>query len=128
MNITKVFSPYGFQETRLRILEAVKAHSLVLFAEFDHARAAEDRGLYLPPATVLVFGNPQAGTPLMYRHPELALDLPFRVLISEPSQGTVWVGFHPAEQLAVYGLEDAAIQGLKKLETWVCESLCNNTL
>lgn len=128
MNIKKLFSPYGFQETRLRILEAVKVHGLVLFGEFDHARAAEERGLYLPPATVLIFGNTEAGTPLLYRHPELALDLPFRVLISAPSQGTVWVGFHPVEQLAVYGLDDTAIQALKNLEKRVIDSLSNDTL
>ncbi|MDI5754526.1 DUF302 domain-containing protein, partial [Salmonella enterica subsp. enterica serovar Montevideo] len=43
----------------------------------------------MPPTTVLVFGNPKGGTPLMLAHPELALDLPFRVLISQQADGRI---------------------------------------
>lgn len=49
----------------------------------------------------------------MLQHPELALDLPFRVLISQQPDGLVWIGFHPVETLEKYGLDTHAIQALK---------------
>ncbi len=49
----------------------------------------------------------------MLAHPELALDLPFRVLISQQADGRTLVSYHPAETLQRYGLDAAAIQTLK---------------
>ncbi|AIE08486.1 DUF302 domain-containing protein [Salmonella enterica subsp. enterica serovar Infantis] len=104
-------------------MHAVADHGLVLFGEFDHARAAQNVNLKMPPTTVLVFGNPKGGTPLMLAHPELALDLPFRVLISQQADGRTLVSYHPAETLQRYGLDAADIQALKKLEQLVEKSL-----
>lgn len=121
--IMKTHSAFDYQQTRERLLQAVSKNGLVLFGEFDHAKAAHDAGLSMPPATVLVFGNPGAGTPLMLAHPDLALDLPFRVLISQLPDGQVNVSYHPAEELKRYGLDDASIQALKKLELLVQKSI-----
>lgn len=49
----------------------------------------------------------------MLAHPELALDLPFRVLISQQADGRTLVSYHPAETLQRYGLDAADIQALK---------------
>ncbi|MFP5704872.1 DUF302 domain-containing protein, partial [Salmonella sp. 741265101_HBA] len=65
----------------------------------------------------------KGGTPLMLAHPELALDLPFRVLISQQADGRTLVSYHPAETLQRYGLDAADIQTLKKLEQLVEKSL-----
>nr|WP_230326431.1 DUF302 domain-containing protein [Citrobacter sp. Res13-Sevr-PEB04-36] len=59
----------------------------------------------------------------MLQHPELALDLPFRVLISQQPDGQVWVGFHPVETLEKYGLDTRAIQVLKNMENLVEQSI-----
>lgn len=56
-----------------------------------------------PPYWYLV--TPRGGTPLMLAHPDLALDLPFRVLISQLPDGQVNVSYHPAEELQRYGLD-----------------------
>lgn len=40
----------------------------------------------------------------MLAHPDLALDLPFRVLISQRSDGQVDVSYHAAEELQAMGL------------------------
>ncbi|XEH50615.1 DUF302 domain-containing protein [Edwardsiella tarda] len=61
-------SPYDFAQTRQRLLTALQARQLTLFAELDHAAAAQQNGLTMPPTTVLVFGNPK-GAPLMLAHP-----------------------------------------------------------
>ncbi|HAU3239970.1 TPA: DUF302 domain-containing protein [Salmonella enterica subsp. diarizonae serovar 50:k:z35] len=123
ITIVKTYSAYDYPQTRSRLMQAVADHGLVLFGEFDHARAAQDVNLKMPPTMVLVFGNPKGGTPLMLTHPELALDLPFRVLISQQADGRTLVSYHPAETLQRYGLDTAAIQALKKLEQLVEKSI-----
>lgn len=119
ITMVKTYSAYDYLQTRARLMHAVADHGLVLFGEFDHARAAQNVNLKMPPTTVLVFGNPKGGTPLMLAHPELALDLPFRVLISQQADGRTLVSYHPAETLQRYGLDAADIQALKKLEQLV---------
>lgn len=121
--IMKTHSAFDYQQTRERLLQAVSKNGLVLFGEFDHAKAARDAGLSMPPTTVLVFGNPRGGTPLMLAHPDLALDLPFRVLISQLPDGQVNVSYHPAEELLRYGLDATSVQALKKLERLVQKSI-----
>ncbi|POT58571.1 hypothetical protein C3432_11860 [Citrobacter amalonaticus] len=116
-------SAFDYQHTRERLLNAVSDNGLTLFGEFDHAKAAHDVGLNMPPTTVLVFGNPKGGTPLMLAHPDLALDLSFRVLISQQPDGQVHVSYHPAEELQRNGLDAASVQMLKKLEQLVQKSI-----
>lgn len=123
ITMVKTYSAYDYLQTRSRLMQAVTDHGLVLFGEFDHARAAQNVNLKMPPTTVLVFGNPKGGTPLMLAHPELALDLPFRVLISQQADGRTLVSYHPAETLQCYGLDAAAILVLKKLEQLVEKSI-----
>ncbi|EIY0645430.1 DUF302 domain-containing protein [Salmonella enterica] len=121
--IMKTHSAFDYQQTRERLLQAVSKNGLVLFGEFDHAKAAHNVGLTMPPTTVLVFGNPKGGTPLMLAHPDLALDLPFRVLISQLPDGQVDVSYHAAEELQRYGLDAASVQTLKKLEQIVQKNI-----
>jgi uncharacterized protein (DUF302 family) len=75
------------------------------------------------PTTVIIFGNPKGGTSLMQAYPDMALDLPFRVLIREESDGRVVVGYHPVEILQTYGPDTAAIQPLKNLEKLVQKAI-----
>ena len=41
----------------------------------------------MQPATVIVFGTPKAGTPLMVKDPTFALQLPLRVLVTQTPAG-----------------------------------------
>lgn len=121
--LIKSHSAFDYQQTRERLLKAISDNGLVLFGEFDHAKAARNAGLTMPPTTVLVFGNPKGGTPLMLAHPDLALDLPFRVLISQLPDGQVDVSYHAAEELQRYGLDADSVQTLKKLEQLVQKNI-----
>lgn len=121
--LTTSHSAFDYQQTRERLIKAISDNGLVLFGEFDHAKAAHEVGLTMPPTTVLIFGNPRGGTPLMLAHPELALDLPFRVLISQLPDGQVNVSYHPAEELQRYGLDTDSVQVLKKLEQFVQKNI-----
>lgn len=98
-----------------RLKEALKKRHIPLFAEFDHARNAKEKGLALLPNTVVVFGSPEVGTPLMVKDPSLALELPLRIGIWEDQSGSSWVGFKKMASLEeAYGLADDPT--LKKME------------
>jgi uncharacterized protein (DUF302 family) len=53
----------------------------------------------LPPTTVLIFGNPKLGTPLMQCAPTVAIDLPQKMLIWEDDNGNVSIGYNSPEYL-----------------------------
>lgn len=71
-----------------------------LFAHIDHAAEARKAGMHLRPTQVLIFGNPQAGTPLMQSRQTIGLELPLRVLVWEDEGGKTWLTYHPVEFLA----------------------------
>ncbi|MBU8542883.1 MULTISPECIES: DUF302 domain-containing protein [Roseomonadaceae] len=74
-----------------RFAAAVRAAGWVVFTEIDHAAAARQVGMDLPARTVLLFGNPRAGTPGMAVNPTLALDLPLRVLVWQDGAGRTFL-------------------------------------
>ncbi|EJM3642741.1 DUF302 domain-containing protein [Salmonella enterica] len=125
MMTVKSPSAFDYTTTRERLIKSVADNGLVLFGEFDHAKAAQNAGLSMPPTTVLIFGNPKGGTPLMLAHPDLALDLPFRVLIRQQPDGKTLVSYHSAESLQRYGLPSGSITALKKLEQLVQKSIAS---
>jgi uncharacterized protein (DUF302 family) len=52
-----------------------------VFAVIDHSGEAKDVGLELRDTKLVIFGSPQAGTPVMAAAPLAALDLPLKVLV-----------------------------------------------
>jgi uncharacterized protein (DUF302 family) len=93
-------SPYPVDATVAKLKAAIAARGLTLFAEIDHDGGAARAGLSMPPARVLIFGNPKAGTPLMVARPLLALDLPLKVLVWAEPEGRVSVSYSSPEFLA----------------------------
>ena len=51
------------------------------------------------PSSLLIFGNPKAGTPLMVVAPTLAIDFPLKVLVSQDDNGKVWVSYNSLDYL-----------------------------
>lgn len=99
-------SPWTVDETVARLEDAIARRGLKLFAVFDHSGEAEAHGLALRATKVVVFGSPQAGTPVMQAHPLAALDLPLKVLIWDDDGSTRVTYTAPAELAARYDLDD----------------------
>lgn len=100
-------SAYSVTETIDRLQSALESKGLTIFARIDHAAGAAGAGLELRPATVLVFGNPKLGTPLMQSAPTVALDLPQKALAYEDAEGTVYLVYNdPAWLAARHGIGD----------------------
>jgi uncharacterized protein (DUF302 family) len=112
-------SPYTAAETLDRLRDLVIGKGLALFATIDHAAAAAEVGLSMAPATVLIFGSPEAGTPLMIAAPTLAIDLPLKALVWQEPTGPVWLSYNAPEYLAQrHGLPVEllpAISGIRNL-------------
>jgi uncharacterized protein (DUF302 family) len=93
-------SAHGASETIVRLKSLLAHKGIAVFAHIDHAAAAQKVGLSLRPTQVLIFGNPQAGTPLMQSQQTIGLDLPLRVLVWEDAAGKVWLTYRRVESLA----------------------------
>lgn len=79
----QINSKYDFATTVQKIQDGVKSRGMTVFAIIDHTAAAQQAGLSMQPASVIIFGNPKAGTPLMVKDPKFALQLPLKVLVTE---------------------------------------------
>jgi uncharacterized protein (DUF302 family) len=64
-----------------RLSAVVAARGMKLFAMIDHSGEAAASGLHLRDTKVVIFGSPQAGTPVIDAAPLAALDLPLKVAV-----------------------------------------------
>ncbi|MEX0758389.1 MAG: DUF302 domain-containing protein [Tistlia sp.] len=117
-------SAYSFTETLDRLRSTLESKGLTIFATLDHRAGALAAGLEMPPTTVLVYGNPKGGTPLMLAAPNFALELPLRVLVRESEDGTTYVVFNPAESLeGRHGLPAGMAERLAGPEKLIAEAV-----
>ena len=96
-------SKHSVQETVDKFEAAIKSKAAggwVIFRRIDHAAAAKDAGLDMRPRTVVIFGNPKAGTPPMTKSATLAIDLPMKALVWQDDQGKVWLTYNSSEYSA----------------------------
>jgi uncharacterized protein (DUF302 family) len=107
-------SRYSYSETCERLIAAIADSGSTLFGRIDQQAAARAAGLDLRPTTLLIFGNPRGGTPLMDAWPLAALDLPLKLLVWE-EDAKVSVAYVPVRIIAGrYGVtgKDALVQAL----------------
>lgn len=111
-----VKSPHSAAETASRLVSALPERGLKLIARVDHAANAASIGKSLRPNEVLIFGNPQGGTPLMECQPSAGIDLPLKALVWQDAAGAVWLGYNdPAWLAARHGAGDCpAVANLSK--------------
>lgn len=93
-------SPYSAKETMDRLEGIVKQRGLTVFAQIDHAAGATKVGKTLRPTEVLIFGNPQGGTPFMECAQSIGIDLPLKALVWEDASAQVWLGYNDPDYLA----------------------------
>lgn len=94
-----------------RLASSIKAKGLTLFTIIDHQENARAAGLTMRPATVLIFGSPKVGTPVMAAAPTAALDLPQRMLVFQDVDGATKIAYNDpkvfARQHGVTGRDEA---------------------
>ena len=101
--VTKV-SPRSFADTVARLQELLAQKNVKLFSVIDQRAEARGAGLDLRDTTLVIFGNPAAGTPVMDAAPLSALDLPLKVLIWDDAGQTKVSYYAPATLAARHHL------------------------
>jgi uncharacterized protein (DUF302 family) len=104
--VTTKLSPRSVEDTVERLSAIATAKGLNVFAVIDHSGAAEANGLALRDTKVVIFGSPQAGTPVMQAVPLAALDLPLKALVWADGEQTKLSYTSPSELAVRYGLSD----------------------
>ena len=96
--VTKL-SPQSVPDTAAKLTAIISAKGMRLFAVIDQAAEAREAGLTLRETTLVMFGSPKAGTPVMAASPLSALDLPLKVLIWA-DEGQTKVSYYAPAALA----------------------------
>jgi uncharacterized protein (DUF302 family) len=102
--VTKL-SPRSVGDTVARLTGLVHAKGLTLFAVIDQRAAARAAGLELRETTLVLFGSPAAGTPVMVAAPLAAVDLPLKVAVWDDDGQTRVSYTGPSALAARYGLD-----------------------
>lgn len=105
--ITKT-STKTFEETYNTLIAAIEGNAnLRLVATLDHQANAASINLELNPARLIVFGNPNLGTPLMQNAQTTGIDLPQKFLVWEDADGNVMVSYNdPAFLVSRHGITE----------------------
>ncbi len=104
--------------TVAKLTAMISAKGMRLFAVIDQAAEARQAGLTLRETTLVIFGSPEAGTPVMAASPLAALDLPLKVLIWADGDQTKVSYYAPATLAARHHLSAdlaASLAGINAL-------------
>jgi uncharacterized protein (DUF302 family) len=102
--VTTKLSPRPVAATVSRLTGILAAKGMKVFAIIDQTEQAREAGLPLRETTLVIFGDPAAGTPVMDAEPLAALDLPLKILIWADGSRTNVTYYSPAAIAARYGL------------------------
>ncbi len=98
--LISIESSNDFATTLAKLESVIAAKELILFAKIDHAAGAQKIGKELAPTTLLIFGSPKAGTPLMECSQTFGIDLPLKILVWEDVGQTVRLSYNDLTYLA----------------------------
>jgi uncharacterized protein (DUF302 family) len=96
--VTKL-GPLPVAGTVAKLTGMLGAKGIKVFAVIDQSAEARQVGLSLRETTLVIFGSPAAGTPVMAASPLAALDLPLKVLVWD-DDGQTRVSYYSPSALA----------------------------
>jgi uncharacterized protein (DUF302 family) len=94
-----VRSAHSVAETASRLETLLEERNLTLMAQVDHAANAASVDQDLRPTRLFIFGNPNAGTPLMQCSQTVGIDLPQKALIWQDAEDRVWFSYNRPDYL-----------------------------
>lgn len=99
-----------------RLEAAVTEAGATVFARVDHGAGAEEVGMTLADSQLLIFGNPQLGTPVMQEDPLAGLYLPLKILAYDDGSGQVFVAYEEPEETFDDLQVDDDLEAIEKME------------
>ena len=100
-------SPHDVATTVEKLKAAVENAGAKVAATIDHQANAASVGTEMPATTLVMFGNPKVGTPLIAASRTTALDLPVRVLVYDDGGTTKLIATAPSTLVERHGIEGA---------------------
>ena len=97
--LINVSSPHDTATTVDRLEAVLRTNGMNIIARVNHAQAAASAGMQLRPTELLIFGNPQAGTPFMQSNQTAGIDFPQKALVWQDAQKKVWISFNEPDYL-----------------------------
>jgi len=98
--VTTIVSAVPFAITLAQLEQAITGRGLTIVAKIDHSAAAQRANLALRPTTLVIAGNPAAGTPLMLTDQTMGVELPLRFLVWQGEDGRARVSYDPIKAIA----------------------------
>jgi uncharacterized protein (DUF302 family) len=120
--VTKV-SPRSVADTVARLRDLLAAKGMTVFAVIDQAAEARRVGLQLRDTVLVLFGSPEAGTPVMDASPLVAVDLPLKVLVWDHDGETDVSYTAPGTLASRYRLDPALAARLAGIDP-LTDALC----
>jgi uncharacterized protein (DUF302 family) len=120
--LTTIASSLDPRETMDRLETEIRARGMQVFARIDHAAGAAEAGLALAPTELIIFGNAQAGTPLMQADQTMGIDLPLKALVWQDAAGKTWLSYDQPVWLAQrHGFGEQMAPALDRMEAMLGE-------
>jgi uncharacterized protein (DUF302 family) len=97
--VESFLSQHPVEETVRRFTYMLQVRGIKLFAVVDHHGEAIAAGLELRPTMLVIFGSPNAGTPIMQATQMAAIDLPLKLLVWTDESQQTWISWNSPEYL-----------------------------
>jgi len=106
-SLVSTVSANDFATTLTKLQAAIDARGFKTFAVVDHAKGAASVDQVLRPTTLVIFGNPKGGTPLIQSAQTMGIALPLKALVYENADGDVIIATTDiARTLVEHGVTD----------------------
>ncbi len=96
VNVQSVFS---VKETADRMERVLNDKGMTIFNRINHSAGAARVGIELPETELIIFGNPEVGSPLIKCQQSVAIDLPQKALIWEDGDAKVWISYNDPDYI-----------------------------
>ena len=87
-------------ETVAAFEKVLKSKGATVFAIVEHANGAASVDMELAPATLVIFGNPKLGTPMMQAAPSMGAELPMKAHFTGGEDGGTIVTYTDIKAVA----------------------------
>jgi uncharacterized protein (DUF302 family) len=106
------------------ITKTLTGNGITIYAMIDQESEAHKAGLTLKPLSLLIFGNPKGGIPLMNANPLSGLDLPLKILVWEDDKHKIWISYNSFDYLQNrFGLPKALVSNMSGIEKVIQNAL-----
>lgn len=99
--LINVKSQHSVAQTADKLENILNEKGMTVFARINHSAGAKKIGQELRDTELVLFGNPQVGTPLMQCAQTVGIDLPQKALVWKDEEGSVWLSYNDPAHLAV---------------------------